>query len=371
MRSFREGDEEKIVKLLIKVFGDWPHIDNNLSPLEFWRWKYLENPVHSSYVSVGLDDGQVISCQHNSIVRIKVRNEVIFGISGQDLAVHPDYRGLGLSSETINHANSQARQDGVTYSYFLTRNPVIMKRCESSENPENRRAKFPLQLVNYSLVFDLEKHLEYFHMKNPFLVKLGANIVRKWNIVTKSVTPSDDLVVEKVERFDHRVEDFLDSVHDDYHYIVVRDLEYLNWSYSYPGLGDYRKLVAKEDERVLGYAVLRANWYNREYPVGYIVDLMTMKHRKALVHLIDSAIKYFKKNNVNIVNFLTVKGNPFQDILQGFGFLDSRVKINMYIPTKEQHPAEDILYDRQVGAENVHIVWGDYDALPVVTQHYQ
>ena len=89
-----------------------------------------------------------------------------------------------------------------------------------------------------------------------------------------------------------------------------------------------------------------------------------------LITALERALRYFRENDVNIVNFLTVKGHPLIENLRGFGFLDSGVKINMYVPTRDQHPAVEALTSREVQPGNVHIAWGDYDALPVANRHY-
>jgi hypothetical protein len=369
IRPYVEGDEKQIADLLVKVFRGWPHIDIELSPVEYWRWKYLENPLHRSYVSVCVDKGRIVSCQHESIVKIKIKDEQVRGISGQDLAVHPDYRGMRLSSGVISHANNLVKSDGITYCYFLTRNPVIMKRCETSENPESRRPSFPFQLVNLTWIEDLEKHLSNIPMKNPSLVKIGASALKRWNIARKNVFSSDDVQVEEINKFDQEVDKFLKAVYGDYNYMIIRDTEYINWKYSTKGVGDYRKFIVKENGKLVGYAVLRANRYNKKYPVGYIVELMTRKHRPELTSpLVEKALNYFSATGVNIVNFLTVKNHPYIDVLKGFGFIDSRVKINMYIPMKERHPAVEVLLRSGIGPETVHVAWGDFDVLPVGTE---
>jgi hypothetical protein len=63
-----------------------------------------------------------------------------------------------------------------------------------------------------------------------------------------------------------------------------------------------------------------------------------------------------------------VKNHPYIDLFKGFGFIDSRVKINMYIPIKERHQAVEVLSSSGMGPETVHVAWGDFDALPVGTE---
>jgi ribosomal protein S18 acetylase RimI-like enzyme len=152
---------------------------------------------------------------------------------------------------------------------------------------------------------------------------------------------------------------------------VVRTIEYLNWKYAYPGIGDFRKFIAREKGMILGYMVLRINRYNPNYPVGYIVDLVTEEGRDDVVsELIDRALLYFEEEDVNIVNFLTVKNQPDIKILKSYGFIDSRIIMNLY--TSQIKPKSlETLAKTNVPPKKIMARWGDHDVLPVSLSHYE
>ena len=52
IRFYRPGDEKEIVPLLVLGFHGWPHIDLACSPLEHWRWKYIDNPIKRNMIAV-------------------------------------------------------------------------------------------------------------------------------------------------------------------------------------------------------------------------------------------------------------------------------------------------------------------------------
>ncbi len=133
-RPYKAGDEEKIVQLLNIVFKGWPRIDTDLSPVEFWRWKYLKNPVHRGYVSVGLDGDRIISSHHNMVLKIKIMDQIIYGGTALDFAVDPEYRGQRLSSKTSKQTKIQRKKDKRLFSYFLTRNPTLIKKFAGSKD---------------------------------------------------------------------------------------------------------------------------------------------------------------------------------------------------------------------------------------------
>ena len=126
-RSYKPGDEKKISELLSNVFNGWPHIDTDLSSEEYWSWKYLHNPVHKSQLSFGFDGKKAISCHHNMVVELKIMNQTILGCAAQDFAVHPNYRGKGLSSKTSTPNEVRRKKEAVIFSYFITRNPKLIQ----------------------------------------------------------------------------------------------------------------------------------------------------------------------------------------------------------------------------------------------------
>ena len=60
IRDYEPGDEGRIVELLELVFGVWPRFDLKCSPLEHWRWKYVDNPMGSMIVPIAVDGDLIV-----------------------------------------------------------------------------------------------------------------------------------------------------------------------------------------------------------------------------------------------------------------------------------------------------------------------
>lgn len=362
-RSYSSGDEDKISELLTLVFGGWPHIDTDLSPVEFWKWKYLKNPVHPSHVIVGFDGEKMISCHHTMVLKLKIMDNTFFGSTSLDFAVHPDYRGQGLASKTSKPNEVKRRKDGVLFSYFITRNPILIKQFSSSKNLDHRRPRFPIDLVNLTRIRDVELHFKNMPTKNQGIIKPGLKTLKALNRLLNAPEHHEGLEIHQIERFGEDINNFLEEITTGHSFMIIRSANYLNWRYAYPRIGEYRKYIIKERDRIIGYSVLRINRYNPEYPIGYIVELVTENGREdAAASLVAKAVEYFDKNNVNIVNYLTVKDHPTIKALARYGFLNSRVKINLYT-TREQAIKLDELAN--VNPSRIYLSWGDIDALPV------
>jgi len=125
----------------------------------------------------------------------------------------------------------------------------------------------------------------------------------------------------------------------------------------------------EEDGHIIGYSVLRINRYQSDYPVGYIVDLLTLPDRPdAANELVEDAIKYFDSRKINIINYQVVKGHPYERILKRHGFLDSRIKIYVFYQPLGNF---DGMSKLKSTPEKTFISWGDHDILPVRMPPYR
>ena len=75
------------------------------------------------------------------------------------------------------------------------------------------------------------------------------------------------------------------------------------------------------------------------------------------------SLECFDTDDVNIVNCLVAKGHPHEKVLKSLGFVDSRVKIRIFIDEYEG----DSLFNGIAGSppSKIHFSWGDHDSLPV------
>src|SRR4030042_16027 len=85
IRDFREGDEKQIVDLLVKAFPKWSKLDN---PLDYYRWKLLENPVGKTITVAAI--GEKIIGQSNGIhLRFKIGKSMVPSDLGGDSVKGP------------------------------------------------------------------------------------------------------------------------------------------------------------------------------------------------------------------------------------------------------------------------------------------
>lgn len=301
-----------------------------------------------------LDDEKIICCDHGQPKRIKIKDKIRVCASRGDLTVDQDYRGKGVWSYSNEYATYTEKRENFDMVYYLTGNEKIIQRMKKI------RPQFPQRLVNWVIIEDIEKHIEHMPVEQEWLIKLGVKILKALSRKTR-IDKNPSLEIKEITYFGEEFQRFWNIVSKEYQFIVERDTNYLNWRYTDPRPGKHIIYAVYQSGTPLGYIVLRVNRYKEEYPVGYIVDLLTTLDDSEVARiLIDTAKQYFKKQEINLVNCLMVKGSRYEKSLKENGFLDSRIKIHMFYQSNIE---EDIL--SKVAPRELHFMWGDHDSLPL------
>lgn len=367
IRPYQPGDEEEVIKLLQNVFDGWPHLDMSYTSLDHWRWKYQDNPSGIILITLAVLDSEVIGCIHGIPRKIKIMDQVLPCNTGVDMAVRKDFRGRGISSEMDSLITSLERESGVRFVYWITGNPIVIMR------DSRHYFSFPHKVVNLVRIMNIDKQLQVMPVENARLIKLSFHVSKLVNdvrIVLRRREPINRRIcISEIESFDKRIDDFCDEISAHYNYIVERRRGYLNWRYCDPRAGDFVVKQAEEDDEIIGYSALRINRYREDYPIGFVVDLLTLPDRlDAADALAADAVRYFDRNDINIVNCQMVKGHPYEKVLKSHGFLDSRIKI--YIGCKTLISDDMLSQLKKSPARMIYISWGDHDVLPISMPRY-
>lgn len=359
VRSYLPGDEEEIVRLLQLVFDGWPHFDLSCAPVDHWRWKFKDNPLKKSIILLGTSDDKIIGCTHTTPLTMKIGDSVFLCGNGYDLAVHPDFRRIGVAKK-MNELRRELRANaGIKLVIMVSGNPIMVTHY-SKLYP-----RFPYTILNFVRIQDIDLHLQMNPTENAWLKKYGFHFVKLLNkfrsALRVSSLPEEDFRISKVHSFDGNINVFLDEIKSHYAFIVERTRDYLNWRYCDPRGGNYIIKIAEADGRTLGYSVLRINRYVRSYPVGYIVDLLTLPDRLDVTDaLVADAVNYFDSNCINMIRCQVVKNHPYEKLLKGCGFAKSGYGIDLFYDIYAKIGEELNKLQTRI-PDRIHFVYGDYD----------
>jgi GNAT superfamily N-acetyltransferase len=359
-RYYREGDEEQIVKLLTTCFKDWPGINLEKSPLDHWYWKYSETKTIPQLVAIALHNHRVIGVNHSYLKHVKIFDELRLCRYGSDTAVHPDYRRSGVYNKLIEMNMEAAPTIGEDFSYWVTSNPILVEKYTET------RPQLPHKVLNLVWVDDVDRQLEEMPMKHPRLVKTGVKGLKTIKEIGKTFTreteaPPNEII--KIQEFDQRMEQFWNKVKQHYHWITVRDREYLNMRLCDPRAGRYHVYSSEYEDEIHGYLALFVNRLKANYPVGFITDLLTLPEKTGIaLSLIQEALEFFHDNGVNIVNCQVTQGHPHEKALKKLGFIDTRIKLHLfYYSYMEYDPIQDL---RNTKPGMIHFNYSDIDSMP-------
>ena len=322
IRLYEKNDEEKIAKLLDKVFNGWPRFDLPCSLVEHWRWKYTST-IFKNPIAVCLYDDEIVACDHEQLRKVKIGNDLELCSNGCDSAVHPDHRRKGLYTKTHSIKEEALSQFGIGMSYSVTNNKILIENSKKNNIPT-----FPNKLKLYMRINDVEKHVfQNESLRNQFIKKQGYKILSKVSTITNKFNNQklDDYYIEKINQFDDKVDVFLNKISPHYNFIILRDKEYLNWRYCDQRGGEYLVNQIKENNEVLGYNILRINKRNPKNPLGYIIDQVALPHRLDIIEaLTQYAVEYFDSMEINDVSVWLVNNHPYEKIYKKIGFIDVR-----------------------------------------------
>jgi GNAT superfamily N-acetyltransferase len=371
VRHYRPGDEESIVALLETTFGRWPNFYLDCEPIDHWKWKYLDNPFKVNSTIIGEFAGEIVACRHDQPIRLKIGDETLFCNLGSDLAVHPDHRRKGYSHSLSMLSRESKERYGYDFSYFVSSNPMWVQRLEKRERATN----FPHQILNYVRIFDIDLQLEKMPVDGPLVKKYGYLSIEVLNRIRNTFSekisyPRKD--IEILKEFDEDYQRFWDELKAQYDFIVDRGSSYMNWRYLDPRAGNFIVLKA-EDEEFHGFIVLFINQIIEDYPIGYIVDMLTSRSDIHTAHqLVEYAVDYFTKQGVNIINCLAVKNQHYVKALQMNGFVSSMIELKIFHGRSGLRSNDEILINKLRTSRNdrVHFMYGDIDSLPSALPNY-
>jgi hypothetical protein len=355
VHPYQNNEKEEIVDLLVEVFNGWPSF-NVKDSLEYWTWKYYENPCGRSEIAVVEWNNKIIGCQHRYPQLVKFGDKKYPCLHGADLAVHPDHRRRGIYNLTADFLNKVTMNEDYLYNLWVSSNPVVVKSSIKRGSVYN-------DIKNLVRIKDIQEQLKNIPMNKPLVMKWGYLLLKQWNSLRTLVKPRFDYhgKIERVYHFDDRINEFWHKASSIYGFILVRDKDYLNWRFCDPRGGPFKVYQLEENNEIVGYIVCLINDL-MEYHIGYIVEVFTLPDRLDVVYaLVKRAVNFFDKNNVNIINYQVVRGHPYERVFNLLEFIDSRIKLNLFIMSLTSNTKETCPIDSK---GRVFLSNGDHDSFP-------
>jgi len=353
LEEYSEEKHDLIVDLLTNVFDGWPKIDIDVSSVDYWKWKYLKNPLEKRNICYYIDD-RIVACSHRIPKKCIIRDLEFYANQGADAAVDPAYRGRGLWNNLRDLHDLIDQRNGINFSYFITGNQIIIDKFNKS--PQYQR--IPHKLIPLVRIIDVDKHLKIMPMDNPEIVKIGYRMI---SAIQKTIYPSKKKTIETeyVKLQDINLNPFWEKIKTQYDFIFEKTQHYLEWRYS-SEIANYDFVISKKEDEITGILVLLINRYRNDYPIGYILECLTAPDdTESMTSLLHEANKYFDKENVNIIQLLSINQKMVKCAREN-GYVVAPIDIHAYIQQKESTDSVNI-----EKLTTLYFSWGDHDSLPI------
>ena len=315
-------------------------------------------------------NGEIIGVDHSMLYYIKIGEGRYLSHKGADTATDPNYRGQGIYTKLTKLKHKILSETDYGFDYALSNNPIFVKsgeRKRANKDPE-AEAPFPHPLKSLIKINDVDDYFKSrVNEKDPWkkaLLKIGVYGSKTLNKLSylNPKPPQTKVEIREITRFDDRINTFYDKVKPSYLFLVEKTRDYMNWRYCDKRGGNSKVWIAEENDKIVGYLVLKINKIDTEHPEGYIIDLLALNERKDVAdNLAKFAVNYFDDVGVNVVLAQVIGGHPYDQIFEKYGLLDSRMKSNLHWrPIK---PGDDFERFANAPPAMLHYTFGEGDAI--------
>jgi GNAT superfamily N-acetyltransferase len=313
MRAYKEGNEEGILELWKAVYPEREY--NQEKWLRWWQWMYRDNPAGGGRIWLAEHDGKIVGQYAIVPVKVKVGSKTVLGSQSVDTMTHPDYRHQKIFETLARKVYDEAEEDGIHIVYGFPNKfsyPGFVKKLNWFDIATMQVMFKPL---NWRNAIKLK-------VKNKFLqavLAMGASLVfNKVFFRTQKLPFVESLNINQVTSFDDRVNDLWAKISSQYHIMIVRDKDYLNWRYSTPG-ANYSILVAEKAGEICGYLVLEHKLRNGTN-VSYIYDLLAQSEE--IMHcLVSKAMDDCQQKKIDLIVYGLIADKTYRRILKRSGFI--------------------------------------------------
>ena len=359
VRFAEDGEEKQIVDLLSSIFFEWKARGDKA--IDHWYWMYKDNPIGPCNIVVSVYKDDVVGVAHDFHTYFKIGDDIRKTLYGTDVAVHLEHRRKGLHNRMTEFRKKH--REGFGFHYGYSTNKILIDRSiRKRKEGDDPAFLFPVDINRYLLVHDVDLHLEKKEVDQAWIKKQGYIIQQLSSKVRSSffgsMRENGDLEIITNENFDD-VEAFWDTIKSKYDVITKKDQQYLRWRFCDKRAGEYYIFSARMNGVFYGYVVASIDHENPTYPMGNIIDFLTLGDSGRDLYLLQESLNYLSEMGINAFNVYAVKGSHMSQLLMSMGFIDRGD--TMYTTYKipdlpgEPHPVIEVSNENKI-----HLMYSDF-----------
>jgi GNAT superfamily N-acetyltransferase len=314
IRRLNASDHDGLRELLATRPGIEPQ--EIQARLQMMEWMSFLNPFAADETTyfIVVDGRKVIAYVGRMPTELVIRGQIHKASYLHDMYVHPQHRerGMGLHLATSLYQHATEYSDSLCCMAWSTDlNLAILRLLHFTEMYANGYVKI------LNPVLALNKLLKRPTLSNALAFPI-RHLIDAVDSIIRATTPKRQ--IDRVERFDDRFDEFFRRVMPLIGISSVRTSDYLNWKYVDRPYPADPILVARHDDRILGYAVL-AQEPRVDVKQGTILDIMAEPGDSATIAaLYQASIDHFRDERVDLIT-VVLSDKRFSSVLKRFLFV--------------------------------------------------
>ena len=285
---------------------------------KLWNWKYFENPfvLNDPEIIVAKEKGKIVGARPLLLAEMWIENRIRKVAQPCDMMVHPDYRRHKIFTKMNDYA----------YLYLKEQHYALFYNFPNSRAyPGNLKQGWQSVAITEDLfVINNPRRVIYAKLNNRPVSAVGGFI---YDIIKPKIRKSQSskyFEIKKSNRFTSEMKQ-IDSLRDKMAIDLVRSEGFLRWRFDQHPENKYQYILAMENGKLGGYAVVniqtQANGLRGGLIVDYLVKNNDLNCFRQLIHECMGELKERKCDTISAWSF----GQPDlrRELIKYFRFYSS------------------------------------------------
>ncbi|MGB0916691.1 MAG: GNAT family N-acetyltransferase [Flavobacteriales bacterium] len=320
----------------------------------YWDWQYKQLPTGISYVYAAWDADKIIGYYHVPVYRGSVNGEEKLIGNIQDVAVNPNYRGIGLFRQLAEFANKDLDKTEVDLIYTFPNDKSIRTFLKYNDFKVVSAVPAYIRPVNAGGILGSKiKLLGLEKVAGWFADGLVNLLASNPKFVNATIEPITEITDEIEAVFSAYSKQFVNH--------LTRDKAWLDWRYLKSVRGKHHVLALREAEKLTAVIVLKEDDM-LDNPALLIMDFAFLDGKEtSLLYLINQVRKEPKLTNYKF-NLLFVSGiAPTLASFSKIGFYQIPQKVNPRVLNLLSRTSSNMKADSLLTEKDWLLTLGDWD----------
>jgi GNAT superfamily N-acetyltransferase len=321
---------------------------------EYWDWQYKNLPTGKSFVYATWDDDKIIGYYHVPVYRCSIDGEEKLIGNIQDVAVNPNYRGMGLFRKLAEFANEDLDTTEIDLIYTF---------------PNDKSIRTFLKYNKFSTVSAVPTYLRPIHSGAIIRSKINLFGLEKVpglfadlfiNLFSKNIQLVD-ASIESITEITDEVQSVFTEFSKPYRNHLIRDKAWLDWRYLKSVRGKHHILGVREAGKLTAVLVLKEDEMLGS-PALLLMDFAHLNEKQtALLFLIDQVRQQKVLKDVQSNLLFTSAISPLLPALKQIGFYQIPEKVNPRILNLLARTLSELDEKPLLQEQNWLLTLGDWD----------